>query len=123
MNRIYKSRSFARFASKERISDIEIRDAIRSVEEGLLDADLGGGLLKLRLARSGQGKRGAYRAIVAFRTESFAVFLYGFAKKDRENLDATELRALRVLAKAWLQASPETFAKAKTEGMLIEVKE
>lgn len=67
MRRIYKLQGFARFQRKERISDATLRKTIGSVEAGLVDADLGGGLVKQRLARAGQGKSGSYRTLIAFR--------------------------------------------------------
>jgi hypothetical protein len=67
LRRIYKLQGFARFQRKERISDATLRKTIGSVEAGLVDADLGGGLVKQRLARAGQGKSGSYRTLIAFR--------------------------------------------------------
>lgn len=85
--RVFKTKWFGRFARKERLSDQKLAEAVREMEEGLHDGDLGGGLVKKRLARSGEGKRGGYRTIIVYRKGSRAVFLYGFAKSDKENLD------------------------------------
>ena len=41
--------------------------AIETAGRGLIDADLGGGLIKQRVARPGQGKRGGFRMMIAFR--------------------------------------------------------
>ena len=65
--RVFKTKPFARFAAKEGIIDAVLRDAIRRAEAGLVDADLGGGVIKQRLARQGQGKSGGFRSIVLFR--------------------------------------------------------
>ena len=89
---IYKLKTFARFARDEGIADRSLREAVERADKGLVDADLGGNLIKQRVARQGQGKSGGYRVLIAYRTEAFSVFLYGFAKRDRDNLDAKELK-------------------------------
>lgn len=100
-----------------------MREAIERAAAGLVDADLGGHLIKQRVARPGRGRSGGYRTLIAFRTRDVSVFLYGFAKKDQENLDARELRAVRELAAAWLAASPEAVERALQGGQLVEVEE
>ena len=81
--RIFKTKALARFTKKEGIADEALVAAVESAKRGLIDADLGGGLIKQRVARSGQGKRGGFRMLIAFRTD-LAVFLFGFAKNERE---------------------------------------
>jgi len=94
---------FGRFARKEGIRDQKLADAIREIEKGLHDGDLGGGLIKKRVARAGEGKRGGYRAIIVYRKRTRAVFLYGFAKSEKENLDPVELREYQKLAQVYLR--------------------
>jgi hypothetical protein len=79
--RLFKLKAFARFQRQEGIADKTLSKAIGSAEGGLVDADLGGGLIKQRVARPGQGKRGGFRTIVAYRRGSRAVFLFGFAQE------------------------------------------
>src|ERR1039458_3396051 len=93
--KVFKTRWFARFARQEKIADDGLREAIERAERGLIDADLGGRLIKQRVARQGQGRSGGYRAIVAYRAASRAFFLHGFAKNDQENIAEDELIALR----------------------------
>ena len=119
---IYKTKTFARFARDERIDDNRLREAIERADRGLVDADLGGNLIKQRVARAGQGRSGGYRVLIAYRSPTFSAFLYGFAKKDRDNLDAGELNIVRELAQAWLRATPEILAKALRDGQLVEVR-
>ena len=121
MTRIYKLKGFARFQRKEGIRDAILRKAISSVEAGLVDADIGGGLVKQRLARAGQGKSGGYRTVVAFRRGERAVFLYGFAKNERSNIDAEELGEFRRLARGFFEMSPEQLAMLIADDELIEV--
>ena len=80
---VYLNRWFAKFARKERIGDEALRDAIRRAEQGLIDADLGSGLIKQRIAREGAGRSGGYRTIIFFRGGERAVFAFGFAKAIR----------------------------------------
>ena len=65
--RIFKSKRFARFARKERISDGKLCKAVKDAERGLIDADYGGGVIKQRIARPNEGKSGGYRSIILFR--------------------------------------------------------
>ncbi len=121
MTRIYKLRGFARFQRKERISDASLRKAIGGVEAGLIDADLGGGLVKQRLARTGQGKSGGYRTVIAIKRGDRAVFLYGFAKNERGNIDADELEEFRQLARGFLDLTAEQIAALIADNELMEV--
>lgn len=93
--RIFKIRGFDRFARKERIDDRDLCKAVARAEQGAVDADLGGGLIKQRVARKGGGKRGGYRTVLAYHAGERAVFLYGFAKSARDNIRPDELQALR----------------------------
>jgi hypothetical protein len=119
--RVFKTRSFARFARSERISDASLCEAVGRAERGLVDADLGGGVIKQSVARPGQGRSGGYRVLMAYRAKARSVFLFGFAKSDRANIDADELATLRDLAKAWLAADATALARALTEGRVQEV--
>lgn len=119
--RIFKTKWLARFARQETISDKSLDEAIRRAESGLIDADLGGGLIKQRVARSGKGRSGGYRMIIAFRARGRAVFLYAFAKNERENIDADELSDLRRIGMNWLNATTGTIQQALDEGTLQEI--
>lgn len=119
--RVFKTKSFARFARSERILDVSLCDAVRRAERGLIDADLGRGVVKQRVARSGQGKSGGYRVLLAYRAKALAVFLFGFAKSARANVDDGELASLQDIAKAWLTAHPEAMNRALREGLVQEV--
>ena len=119
--RIFKTKWVARFVRRERISDADLKEAIERAERGLIDADLGGGLIKQRVARPGQGRSGGFRMIVAYRTEDRAFFLYGFAKSERENIEENELEALRVVAAEVLVRDDAALERAKAEGELQEI--
>lgn len=119
--RIFKTKGVTRFARRERIADRSLNEAIERAERGAIDADLGGGLIKQRVARTGQGRSGGFRMIVAYRAAGRAVFLYGFAKNDRDNIDAEELRELRTIGANWLTAAADTIAQAVDAGELKEI--
>jgi hypothetical protein len=119
---IFKLKTFARFARSEKITDETLADAIDRAAKGLVDADLGGGLIKQRLARKGQGKSGGFRTLIAFRSADFSVFLYGFAKSDEANLNEKELAYLREMAADWLAADGAKIRAAIEHGLLTEVK-
>ena len=119
--RLFKTKPFARFAAKESIADSVLRDAVRRAEAGLIDADLGGGVIKQRLARQGQGKSGGFRSIVLFRSGTTAFFVYGFAKNDRDNIDRQELKAFRLLATEMLTMDGKVLTAALKNGTIMEI--
>ena len=119
--RLFKTKWFMRYARQERLDDHSLCDAIERAERGLVDADLGGGIIKQRVARTGQGRSGGYRLLIAYRSGKRAVFLYGFAKSERDNIEADELETLKEIGAAWLEAKKERLEYATEEGILREV--
>lgn len=118
---IFKTKWLARFARRERIADKSLSEAIGRADRGVIDADLGGGLIKQRVARQGQGRSGGYRMMVAYRAYGRAVFLYGFAKNERDNIDPDELLSLREIAAGWLDADTAKIERAIEEETLQEI--
>jgi hypothetical protein len=119
--RIYANRWFAKFAAKEKISDATLAEAVHRAESGLIGADLGGGLIKQRLARQGSGKSGGYRSILIFRSGERAIFVFAFAKSDKANLSEAELKAYRKAASIMLELGTEQIETEVEAGRLIEV--
>jgi hypothetical protein len=119
--RVFKSAWFTKFARKEKIDDPALCEAVARAEKGLIDADLGGGLLKQRVARAGAGKSGGYRTLIFFRTETRAVFAYGFAKSDRANLERDEEAVFRKAAKLVLAFSDQQIEAELQNKRLTEV--
>jgi hypothetical protein len=119
--RIFKTKWFARYARQERIADMALHEAAARAERGLVDADLGGGVIKQRVARQGKGRSGGYRTIIAFRREARAIFVFAFAKNERENIDARELEALKMIAAKWLTADEAQIDKAVADEELREI--
>ena len=121
--RIYANRWFAKFAAKEKISDASLADAVHRAESGLIDADLGNGLVKQRIARQGGGKSGGYRSNLIFRTPERAKFLFAFPKSDKANLSAAGLKVYRKAASIMLELSEDQIETEVEAGRLVEVKD
>jgi len=119
--RIFKNSWFTRFADKEGIMDGELVEAVDLLEAGQPDADLGGGVYKMRLAPPGEGKSGGYRVIVFFKSEERTFFVYGFAKSKRRNLNEKELRNYKKRAKIALSLTNEEIRDGLRERAWIEV--
>ena len=121
--RIYANRWFAKFAAKEKISDATLAEAVHRAENGLIDADLGSGVIKQRIARQGGGKSGGYRSILIFRSGERAIFVFAFAKSAKANLSAAELKVYRKAAGIMLELSEDQIETEVKAGRLVEVKD
>ena len=119
--RVFKTKWFSRFASKEKIDDASLAEAIKRAEKGLIDAELGGNLIKVRVAKKGQGRSSGYRTLIAYRKNKRAVFLYGFAKNERDNIEDDELASLKEISAVWLKASDHDLKNSLSNGLLKEV--
>jgi hypothetical protein len=119
--RIFKDAWFCRFARREKISDSALKEAVARAEQGIVDADLGSGVIKQRIARPGQGRSGGYRSVILFRKGELAFFVYGFAKSDRENVDTDELAGFRLLAKGYLALSQKQIDKLLADRKIEEI--
>ena len=121
MVRIFKTRLFSKWAAKEGLTDAALLAAVDEIGRGLIDADLGGHVLKKRVAIGGKGKSGGVRTLLAYRLGDRAFFVYGFAKSARANISADELKALKRLAKELLGYNDRELREAIQHGTLIEV--
>jgi len=121
--RIFKTKWFARFVRKENIGNEKHLEAVKEIEKGLNDGVLGGGLVKKRVARAGEGKSSGYRTIIVYRARYRAVFVYGFPKNAKANLNAVELEAYQKLAQIYLGFTAADIDKALDAGELEEMAE
>ena len=121
--RIFKNKAFNKWVEKEGLSDDTLRAAVDEMERGLIDADLGGHVMKKRIAVGGRGKSGGVRTLLAYKSGDKAFFVYGFAKNARANVSTDELRALKLLAKELMSYSDKALTKAIQHGALIEVED
>ena len=118
---IYKTRHFTRCASKASLSDDLLRRAVEEMTNALIDADLGGGVFKKRIALPGRGKSGSARTLLATNRDDRWIFILGYEKNERVNISDKERDALRMIAKDLLGLSAEQLQKSVKEGALLEV--
>jgi hypothetical protein len=118
---VYKTKVFARFARKNGLSDEALSVAADAVSDGNFDANLGGGLYKQRVARSGGGKSGGFRTLITHKTSEHIFFVYGFGKKEKDNIDAREEKALKAMAKTFGELTQAQLALAVESGEFEEV--
>lgn len=119
--RVFKTKEFARFSRREKIRDLGLCEAVERAERGLIDADIGGGVIKQRVARPGEGRSGGYRTIIAYRSQTRSIFMYGFPKSGKANLSDDEVVVYRRLAKAFLGLDEADLLRLTKSGELIEV--
>lgn len=116
-----KTRHFHRWVRKAGLTDKALSDAVIEMVNGLIDADLGGGIVKKRVALPGHGKRGSTRTLLATNRDDRWIFVFGFEKNERGNISDRELEALKLLAGDLLSLSAEQVAEAVDSGHLLEV--
>ena len=117
----YKVKSFDRFARKNEISDTDLAMAGADIHKGKVDAYLGGGVYKQRVARKGGGKSGGFRTLITHKTSEHIFFVYGFGKNDRDNIDVKELKALKLMASEFGKLSQAQVDEAVASGEFMEV--
>jgi hypothetical protein len=120
--RIFKYARFSRFARKENIKDDELLNIVDQLETGQPDADLGGGVFKIRVARSGEGKSGGYRIIVFFKSGERVFYVHGFAKSDMANIGKKELAKAKRQAKTLFAMTDSQIQTALKERMFEEIR-
>ncbi len=118
---IYKTRHFSRWARKVALSDEALCQAVSEIRQGLVDADLGRGIIKKRIALPGHGKRGSTRTLLATNRNDRWIFIYGFEKNERANVSQNELEALKLLANDLLALTDSQISEAVKKGFILEV--
>ena len=121
--RVFKYTRFSRFAGKEGITDHELLEVVDQLEADQADANLGGNVYKVRIARSGEGKSGGHRVIVYFRNEYRTFFSYGFSKNDKGSISGKELKRFKEDAKDQFSYTDEEIKRYLRNGSLIEITE
>ena len=121
MVRSFKVKTFERWMRKVGLTDAMLRVAVEEMSRGLIDASLGGHLVKKRVARTGFGKRGGYRTVVAKKVDQHWFFLFGFEKSERSNIDQVELRVLQEIGETLLAFTEAELNGALQSGELLEI--
>jgi hypothetical protein len=119
--RIFKNKAFSKWASKENLDDKSLRLCVDEMDNGLIDADLGGQVFKKRIAVAGRGKSGGVRTLLIYKAGTTAYFIYGFAKNARANIKDNELKGLKAYAAILLNYGDKELKQAVKIGALIEV--
>jgi hypothetical protein len=120
MKRVFRTRTFTRWMRKAGLTDEALCEAVFEMTQGLVDADLGGQVVKKRVALPGQGKRGGARTIVATRMADHWFFLYGFGKNERANINKDELKVFQEIAKDLLGLDAWQLTVALAAGEIME---
>ena len=121
MKRILKTRTFNRWLRKTLLTDAALLKAIDEIEQGLVDADLGGNIYKKRVALPGRGKSGSTRTLIATNRQNRWFFMFGFEKNDKENITQAELAYLQEVAQIFLGYSNDELQLAIDKGEFLEV--
>ena len=121
MRRVFKIRHFSRWMRKTELSDRVLCVAVSEMEKGLIDADLGGSVVKKRVSLPGRGKSGSTRILVATNKGDRWFFLFGFEKNERSNVTEAELESLREIAKQLLVRTSKELDEAVRDGSLQEI--
>jgi hypothetical protein len=119
--RVFKDLEFHDWARDEGVSDAVLCTAAAEIENGLVDARLGGFLIKKRVAAPGRGKRGGYRTIAAHRQDNRLFFLHGFAKNEKDNITKNEKKALQMLGEQYMNFVDTVLAQQITENLIVEI--
>jgi hypothetical protein len=121
MVRVFKYKWFAKFAEKAGITDDDLREAVKEIEAGLVEANYGGNVYKKRIARKGAGKSGGYRTILFFKQGDKLFFMYAFPKSQRSDISEKEERYFKDDAKRYFAYTDEKLAILKKAGELVEI--
>ena len=119
--RIFKTKHFSKWAKKNLVKDALLKLAAQEISENLFEADLGGNVLKKRIATKGRGKSRSIRTIVVFKKSNNCFFIYGFDKNEQSNINGSEEKALKIVAKELLKFSEATLKSHVNTGKLLEI--
>ena len=112
---------FKKWSKKVKLSNQDLLEAIQDFESGLSTSDLGGNLYKVRVKRKHTGKSSGFRTIIVFKSESSAIFIYGFGKNEKDNIDKTELKYLKKLGNDLLSLNPQELKEAIEKKVLYDL--
>lgn len=120
--KIFVTKTCAREARRLKIGSPELCGAGESVERGAVDADLGGGMIKQRIARPNAGRSGGFRAIILNLHDNRLLFVDIYAKSRLDNISKRDMAAYRALSKFIRNLSEEKFSDMLKNGSIVEVR-
>ena len=106
MRRVFTTHQFPRWLRKTELTESALCLAVTEMSNGLIDADLGGGVRKKRVVMPGRGKSGSARTLVATNRASRWFYVFGFEKNERANVTGKEVEALQQLTTDLMRLSP-----------------
>lgn len=118
-----KTKWFYKWAKKNNITDNMLLTTLQNISNNLGVVKLGSGLYKIRVAKTGQGKSGGYRTIIVYKENDVAIFVYGFLKNEKKNLEEDELKYFKKLAKDLLSIDRQKYIELEKSGDFISIKE
>jgi hypothetical protein len=121
MKRVFMTRHFSRWMRNAGLTEAALCKAVAEMEQGLIDAELGGGVVKKRVALPGRGKSGGARTLVATNRGDRWFFVFGFEKNERDNISARELLALQAIAADLLKLAASGLNAQVDTGALQEI--
>lgn len=118
-----KTKWFNKWAKKNSVTDKILLETIKNVSNNLGTVNLGFGLYKVRTPKTGKGKSGSFRTIVVYKESNIAIFVYGFSKTDKDNLEMEELKYFKKLAKDLLKIKRQKYLELEKLGNFISIKD
>jgi len=118
-----KTKWFNKWSIKNHITDEKLLNTLQDISNNLGVVNLGSGLYKARIQKAGQGKSGGHRTIVVYKEADIAIFVYGFSKNEKDNLEKEELKYFKKLAKDLLSIEREEYKELEKAGDFISIKE
>lgn len=119
--KIFKTRYFSKWAKKRDLKDALLLQIAQDISNGIFEANLGGGVLKKRIATEGRGKRASVRSIIIYKRENHCFFVYGFLKNEKTNITPNEEAAFKILARELLNLSEPEIVTRLRSGALLEI--
>lgn len=118
-----KTKWFNKWAKKQKLSDAQLLKAIEDMKNNLSSVNLGGGLFKVRVSSENAGKSSSFRTIMVYREDDRVVVVYGFMKKEQENLSKEELKSFKILSKDILALEDEALQGAINKDVFVPIGE
>ena len=121
MKKKLSTKWFKKWSKKANLSNQNMLEAIKNLEAGLSNADLGNHLYKVRIKRASSGKSSGFRTIILYKEKDRAIFLYGFGKNEKANINKAELRYFKKLGNDLLALTLDQLKQAIEQKILFDL--